>query len=89
MKFIKQDLKRLGHTGFAVDGEDGKKLTGIIVTRETANIEIIMIRNILEQCFPKYKIVGEEDYFVQGREPFDCLVTVDMPFEEYLEIEVE
>lgn len=51
----KSDLKKIGHTLFSEDGN-----VAIVCDLATANIEEILLRNVLK-CFGDYKIVSTED----------------------------
>lgn len=55
--FEKSDIHRIGHTGINEGGN-----TAILCNLDTANIEEILLRNILKCFGENYKIVERLDY---------------------------
>ena len=78
MILLKEDLKKIGHTMYG--GEDDKFLH-ILCNIETANIEEILLRNIL-LLFGDYKITAVED-FVWNNGKTNIEFITDFPWSEY------
>ena len=75
----KEDIKKIGHTTY---GEGGN--TAIICGIDTANIEEILLRNILKCFGNEYEIVSSEDYNGYGED--DILFLTNLPFETYMSL---
>jgi len=83
MKLYKEDIKKIGNTAFHEDG-----LTNIICG-DTANIEEILLRNILE-LFGDYEILSSEDFIwdneITGEEMYDIVFKTNLPWDIYMNI---
>ena len=77
----KDDLNRIGNTKFEENG-----FLCIICNSETANIEQILLRNILK-LFGKYEILKVNDYAWNEEDAenwkFDVEILTNMPIEVY------
>lgn len=72
------DIENIGHTMFS---ENGKLI--VLCDAKTANIEHILLRNILS--IKGYSVVSVDD-FVWDNGEVDVQLTTDMDWSEYLQI---
>ena len=80
----KADIKKIGNTAFEQDGN-----LSIVCNGDTANIEEILLRNILKCFGDDYKVVSAEDDIwvnVKGEEVYDILFTTNLPYELFEEV---
>ena len=80
----KEDINKIGYTGYKENG-----FLAIICNGDTANIEEILLRNVLK-CFGKeYHIVSAEDFIWQdddGDDVYEIEFITNLPYEKYDEI---
>lgn len=83
VKVDRQDILSIGDTTYNNDG-----FLSIITCGALFGIERILLRNILEDINPKYKIVNQEGYYY-GDEADVCgwVFHTNMPWEEYEQID--
>ena len=75
----KADIKKIGNTAFNQNGN-----LAIVCNGDTANIEEILLRNILKCFGDDYKVISSEDNIwvnVKGEEVYDILFTTNLPYE--------
>lgn len=77
----KNDIKKIGNTAYNEDG-----FLAIICDSDTANIEEILLRNILKCFGEEYKIVSAEDFEWDGVEGCDICYTTNLPYELFEEV---
>lgn len=77
MELLKSDLQNIGHTAYK--SKDG--FLQILCNPQTANIEEILLRNILK-LFGDYEITNVCD-FIWGSGLTDIKFTTNLPFEFY------
>ena len=81
----KEDIRKIGHTWYNKDG-----FLEITCDCETANIEEILLRNILKCFGEEYHIVSAEDFIWQEDDynewDFDIEFITNLPYEKYDEI---
>lgn len=84
VKVDRQDISSIGHTSYNNDG-----FLSIITCGVVLGVERILLRNILEDINPKYKIVNQEDYYYSDEEN-ECgwVFHTNMPWEEYEQIDM-
>lgn len=74
----KADIKNIGHTAFQ---QNGKLL--LICDSLTANIEKILLKNLL-LCFGRnYRIVSIENFYWNKDNLPDILIKTNLPYETY------
>ena len=80
----KEDIRKIGNTWYNEDG-----FLAITCDGETANIEEILLRNVLK-CFGKeYHIVSAEDFIWQdddGDDVYEIEFITNLPIEKFDEI---
>lgn len=76
----KNDILKIGNTIFEENGN-----VGILCSIQTANIEEILLRNILLTFNEKYKIISEEDFEWDNGDKEIKFIT-NMPWNEYVNI---
>lgn len=81
MKLYKEDLHKIGNTAYY--DESGRFC--IICDSKTANIEEILLRNILE-LFGDYEIKETNDWIEDGEFPDSIQFVTNLPWEEYMKI---
>lgn len=90
LKLYKTDLKKIGHTAYGREwwpiNHDETEYLSIICEVRTANIEEILLRNILE-LFGDYEIVKTFDVDGADGECFDVEFVTNLPWEEYLKLD--
>lgn len=80
----KADIKKIGNTAFNQNGN-----LAIVCNGDTANIEEILLRNILKCFGEEYKVISSEDNIwvnVKGEEVYDILFTTNLPYELFEEV---
>ena len=83
MKLYKEDIKKIGNTTSQTD--DGG--TSFICNVDTANIEEILLRNILE-LFGDYKILSSEDFIWESDHDIVEWDLIDIEFKTNLPWEI-
>ena len=75
----KEDIKKLGHTTFQEDG-----LTSFLfdVDDDTFWIQEIIMRNVLKDISPDYKILSVDDFTDE-----EVVIRTNLPWDEYMKIE--
>lgn len=86
MNIEKKDIMKIGHTAY--HNEEG--MLCIITAIQTANIEEILLREIL-RCFGDYKIIDSMDSWWNGHEEDapDIKFITNLPWEIYMELSKE
>lgn len=77
----KTDIKKIGNTAYNEDG-----FLAIICDSDTANIEEILLRNILKCFGEEYKVISAEDFEWDGVEGCDICFTTNLPYELFEEV---
>lgn len=77
----KNDIKKIGNTAYNEDG-----FLAIICDSDTANIEEILLRNILKCFGEEYKVVSAEDFEWDGVEGCDICFTTNLPYSLFEEV---
>ena len=78
----KNDIIRVGHTAYEENGN-----TVFVCDIKTANVEEILLRNIL-LCFGDYEIVETEDVYPNVLDDSEVVIefTTDLPWEAFLSV---
>lgn len=74
----KADIKKIGNTAFNQNGN-----LAIICNCDTANIEEILLRNILKCFGDEYKIVGEGDLVWENKDLVDTIYETNLPYDMF------
>ena len=82
MKVFKTDLRKIGHTMFPKNG-----LLTIVCNLETANIEEILLREILLE-FGNYHITDSEDFEWEMDGVENIIFYTNLPWDLYLELDI-
>lgn len=81
----KEDINKIGYTGYKENG-----FLAIICNGDTANIEEILLRNVLKCFGEEYHIVSSKDFIWQDDDyddwDFDIEFITNLPYEKYDEI---
>jgi hypothetical protein len=80
----KEDIRKIGNTWYNEDG-----FLAITCDCETANIEEILLRNVLKCFGEEYHIVSVEDFIWQdddGDDVYEIEFFTNLPYEKYDEI---
>lgn len=81
----KEDISKIGYTGYKENG-----FLAIICNGDTANIEEILLRNVLKCFGEEYHIVSSKDFIWQDDDydewDFDIEFITNLPYEKYDEI---
>lgn len=81
MTFNKLDLKRIGHTAYGRP-ENGKQFAAFVCLPATANIEYLILRDILKLY--GYEITDERDIILDNINTVaDIELLTNMPWDEY------
>ena len=78
----KEDISKIGHTWYNEDG-----FLAITCDCETANIEEILLRNVLKCFGEEYHIVRSEDFIWQNNDDdvYEIEFITNLPYETYNE----